>query len=594
MAKTGKTTYDELEKRVLELEKDEAERRRENKLLREQLLHQRTLMDASLDGIAIIDQNHKVRQANKSFSQMLGYAAEEVLGLHIWDFDALMTEAEIRADFADIAQTQTTFQTRHRRKDGTVYDAEVTACGVQLGDESMVLTVTRDINERKRSEEALRKSEAKFKGIFENKGTATGIFGEDSIIRECNAVFVGLCGYSKSEVINKMKWSDFVIEEDLARMQKYHAQRLGKGASPPTQYECRIIDKKSDIKNVIVNISVVDEDRVVSLTDITERKHVEEALGASEKRFRDLVEMLPEAVFETDRNMKLVFANLHAFSLFGYSQQDFDDGLIAFDMIAPEDRDLAMTNLARRFHGKDFGATEYRALKKDGTVFPILLHASPILRNGITEGVRGIIIDITDRKRAEEDLAFKEAQYRGIFEASEDAFLIFDMDGVVKEANPAACSMYGYSHKDIIGLSGRDIVHPDYQHLFLEFIEKASSGRIFQAESIDTRKNGAFFHVEVKGSGLEYDGGPHLLAIVRDITERKRQEQELHQTRAILEAAINQSPSGILIADAPDARIRLGNPAAFSIRGEVGDKLTDINVEQHSANWQTFYPDGTP
>ena len=147
-----KPTYEELEQRIRKLEQDEPERHRE-KVLGEQMLHYSALMDVSLDGIAIIDQNHKVREANKRFAQMLGYTPEEVLGLHTWDWEATVTEAEIRANFADLTTTKTKFETRHRRKDGTIYDAEVTACGAKLGDESMVLTVTRDITDRKRAEE---------------------------------------------------------------------------------------------------------------------------------------------------------------------------------------------------------------------------------------------------------------------------------------------------------------------------------------------------------------------------------------------------------------------------------------------------------
>jgi len=88
---------------------------------------------------------------------MLGYTPEEVLSLHTWDWEANMPEEEVRANFQDLSKTKTTFETRHRSKDGTIYDAEVTACGAKLGSESMVLTITRDITDRKRAEEAFQK-----------------------------------------------------------------------------------------------------------------------------------------------------------------------------------------------------------------------------------------------------------------------------------------------------------------------------------------------------------------------------------------------------------------------------------------------------
>ncbi len=132
-----------------------------------------------------------------------------------------------------------------------------------------------DITEKKQTEVALKKSEEKYRAIFENKGTATGIFGDDRTILECNAVFEELSGYSRSEIIDKKKWSDFVVQEDLDRMLLYHAKRLNEGDPPPSQYECRIMNKADQIKTVIVNVNLVGKNRIVSLTDISDRKQAE-------------------------------------------------------------------------------------------------------------------------------------------------------------------------------------------------------------------------------------------------------------------------------------------------------------------------------
>ena len=80
----------------------------------------------------------------------------------------------------------------------------------------------------------------------------------------------------------------------------------------------------------------------------------------------------------------------------------------------------------------------------------------------------------------------------------------------------------------------------------------------------------------------------------QDIAERVRAEEKLAETQALLAAAVEQTPAGILIAEAPDVRIRLANPAALGIRGEPGEPLTDIPVDLHPRRWQTYHPDGTP
>ncbi len=138
-----------------------------------------------------------------------------------------------------------------------------------------------------------------------------------------------------------------------------------------------------------------------------------------------------------------------------------------------------------------------------------------------------------ERIRAEEELLIKERQYRKIFESSQDALVIFNFNGVIKEANPAACEMYGYLYEEMIGLYGKDIVHPDYHYLFEMFVEKATSGEVFSTESVNIHKNGPLFNTDVRGSSYEYRGEPHILAIVRDITERKKMEEALLQSEKL-------------------------------------------------------------
>lgn len=154
---------------------------------------------------------------------------------------------------------------------------------------------------------------------------------------------------------------------------------------------------------------------------------------------------------------------------------------------------------------------------------------APLIENGEVVGILDVGIDATERVQTEKELREKEAQYRGIFESTSDALLMFDLDGVIVEANPAACRMYGYPYEELIGLSGKDLVHPDYYHLFEDFKRQVKAGGHFSAQTVDLRKDGSPINIEVHGASFSYSGKPHLLAVARDISETVLARQTLER-----------------------------------------------------------------
>lgn len=135
-----------------------------------------------------------------------------------------------------------------------------------------------------------------------------------------------------------------------------------------------------------------------------EFKRVREVLRQSESKYRELANLLPETVVELDGRGNFTFANRNGFNMFGYTQEDFDKGLNALQMLIPEDRNRAKENIGRVMSGEDLGVNEYTALRKDGSTFPIVLHSSSIIHENEVVGLRAIIFDITERKRTEHDL----------------------------------------------------------------------------------------------------------------------------------------------------------------------------------------------
>ncbi|MEN6397212.1 MAG: PAS domain S-box protein [Methanoregula sp.] len=151
-----------------------------------------------------------------------------------------------------------------------------------------------------------------------------------------------------------------------------------------------------------------------SVHDITGRKRAEAALCESEKRFRELSDLLPQIIYEVDTDGNLLYSNRIAFERFRYTDDDFRRGLNIWQMIAPEDRERAGADFRTEVEGKGRQggrpAEEYMALRKDGSTFPITIYSSPILVNGRITGLRGIIVDITERRRTENALRHTNSQ----------------------------------------------------------------------------------------------------------------------------------------------------------------------------------------
>jgi PAS domain S-box-containing protein len=161
----------------------------------------------------------------------------------------------------------------------------------------------------------------------------------------------------------------------------------------------------SDNSGKVVRIAGIAE-------DITERKQAEMSLRESEERFRELAELMPETIFEIDLDGNLIYVNRNAFNYFGYTRSDLKNGLKSLDMLIPKDRQRAAENTVKILKGEKTGINEYTALRKDGSTFPVMVHSAPIFKQGQPAGLRGFIIDISDRKKAEEERRKLEVQFQ--------------------------------------------------------------------------------------------------------------------------------------------------------------------------------------
>ncbi len=274
------------------------------------------------------------------------------------------------------------------------------------GEPEGILGVSRDITERKRADQELKKSEELYRTFFEHTATANMIIAEDTTILLVNSNFERVMGYSRNEVEHKMSWTDLIVEDDLTQMKQYHIQRRQLEDAVPDSYEFRAVIRSGEIRNFYMSVAMIPgtTNSIASFIDMTDRWKAEEALRQSEERFRQMARLLPETVFESDDTGKLTFVNEVALNRFGFSPDDMEKGVHVLDVLTPEEYPRAQENFLKVLEGEDLGLREYRARKHDGTTFPALVHSTRILKNGKPVGTRGFVVDISEKKAMEEQL----------------------------------------------------------------------------------------------------------------------------------------------------------------------------------------------
>ena len=237
-----------------------------------------------------------------------------------------------------------------------------------------------------------------------------------------------------------------------------------------------------------------------------------------------VLKSIPDGVIVLDDNKRIVNINPAAQKIFCFS----NSGIIGQSALQIFANQTTLIEYLR-------DVTEVRSeitLGEGDTQRYYDLYISPFKdRQGGLMGRLITLRDFTQHKLAEEALRESEEKYHSIFSSATDTFLIFDYDGNIVDANSQACKMYGYSHDELVGLSGKDIVHPDYRHLFEKFKKDVQEIGEFYAESVGVRKNGNSFSIEVRGGTFLYKSKRHLLAVVRDISNRKKMEDQLQQSQ---------------------------------------------------------------
>ncbi|MBW2428504.1 MAG: PAS domain S-box protein, partial [Deltaproteobacteria bacterium] len=390
-------------------------------------------------------------------SQLSGYTFEELIGQPISDFIIPKFRPLFRNEYLKEIEKQGFAEgvVIFQAKDGNEHYVEYrNALVKQEGHKPYVSGLGRDITERILAERAVRESKERYKTVFETTGTATVIIEDDKTISLANSTFEVLSGYSKEEIEGKKKWTEFVIEDDMEQIRKYHRNLIDRPGSAPKNYEFRFIDRQGNIKNISLFIEIIPgtKNSVASLLNITDRKRAQEALQKAYEeleqrvmeRTADLVKaneqlkretkerrQVEQALRESQERYALAthaagvgvwdwnvltnefYLDRNIKEILGYSDSEIPNELDVWsEYVHPEDRQSVMETFQAHVEGRipEF-VVEHRMIHKDGSVRWIMARGTAIRdAQGNPIRVVGTDTDITVRKQAEEEKKKLEEQ----------------------------------------------------------------------------------------------------------------------------------------------------------------------------------------
>lgn len=355
----------------------------------------------------------KFEEVNDAFMRKLGYTKEEIIGKNSKEL-RLFVESEKKKQVSDELKENgriCDIELKVRKKDGSILHGLFSGEIIDNQGEKSFLTVMIDITEQRKNERELDKAKTSMKAILDNLPFLAWLKDEKGKFIQVNKEFEKIFGKKEDEIRGRTEydiWPTKLAEEHME--DDFEIMKLGKQKF----VEDMVKDGESVRWVEIFKTPIFDNGNVNGITgiarDITAKKEMEIALMESEERFKQLAEIFPETIYESDLNGNVIYANNHAYGCFGYTEEEVKKGINIINLVSPDDRNIVLERINRKASGQEHGYLEYIAMRKDGTTFPAMGYTAPIMKNGAVVGLRGFILDMTQKKKNELEIVKAKEQ----------------------------------------------------------------------------------------------------------------------------------------------------------------------------------------
>ena len=549
------------------------------------------IVNSSDDAIISVSTNLQITSWNEGAKQIYGYTEEEVLGKYPGFLIPDHKKGELEDYLTKVFEGDFIhhFETTRIAKDGALIDISLSVSPIREEENNIIgaATISRDISKRKERERRLRESEEKYRTIFEYSGEGLFLIFNGRI-QDCNTQAAKMLGYDKNEFIGKNPGSDLspekqpdgqysaragkkflqnALEGDIQQFYWKHQTKQGElidtevTLSPvETQQGTKVIALAYDISDQIEHQLVLKDKNKEIQAQNEEYISLNDELNDTNARLEETVEELKQNRQELLYREELLNETGDLAKVGGW-EINLDKNTVFWTRTTklihevPLDYEPTVEEAINFFPGnsRDLISEAVESAIKKGEDYDLELEFITARNNkryvrskghsefsqGHCVRVHGTFQDITDRKQAELDLKKSEEKFRTLFNSASDAIYIHDLEGAMLEVNVMACERLGYSREELLHMIPQDINSPENNEKYVQRLHTILEHGWATFETVHMDKKGRKIPVELNSKLIDYEGIQAILTISRDITDRKKAEQELLIKNRISNTFIN-------------------------------------------------------